>query len=974
MVILQINGKDVKAKEGVSVLSILRENGIYIPAICFNESLGPLQTCDTCVVEIDGKLARACSSIVKEGMKVLTNSDRVLEAREKAMNGLLRNHLLYCTICDNNYDCELHEAVVRLGIRKQQFKQKPYEVDDSNPFYIYDPDQCLLIGRCVEACQDLVVNEVIKIDWNLNPPRVVWSDGKKINESACVSCGTCVTACPVNALMEKTILGKGGLFTGIPLEKKKKLAMQLAGNEKDISLPMALSEVDRALRNGLIKRTKTVCPFCGVGCSYEVWTRGREILKIEPKPESPANGIATCIKGKFGWEFINNPKRLKHPLVRDNNGFKQVTWKEAISIISTKLKEIREKYGPDSIGIIASCTDTNEEAYLTQKLARQVIGTNNVDNCARYCQSPATVGLTRTVGYGADSGSFKDIESADLVIIFGSNTAEAHPVAAGRIKRAKKFNGQKLIVVDVKKHEMAERADLFISPNPGTDLVLIKGVEKYIIDQGWEDKDFISKRTNNFEKFKESLNDINLDYVEKVTGVKKEDIIKMAEMIHSANKVVALWGMGITQHQTGSETSTEICNLLLLTGNFGRPGTGGYPMRGHANVQGVSDFGALPNFLPGYISLNDAKGREIFEKAWKCKINEKPGLTSTEMVEEALKGNLKAMIIIGEDKVLAEADSERVIEALKKLELVVVVDLFMTRTAELAHVVLPAAASIEKEGTFVNTERRIQRLYKAFSPPGEAKSDFEIIMMIANSLGAGWNYSSPEDVMKEVSSLVPEFAGITYSRLEGFNSLQWPVSPDGKGTETLYLEKFHKPDGKAYFWPTHYIQPIPTTEQFDVYLDNGRMLEQFHWTNITGKTKGIVYKLPKPYLEVSREVAEKYGIKTGDKVMIYSRNGEKLKAEVMVTDRLKGMRAFLSLHDNKEITINTLTNNVLDPASKTPDYKETPIRIELLESCTTCEPPLPKWNPRYVKKTPQIGVNHKERWKRMGTVIEDEKD
>ncbi|MCY0860553.1 MAG: formate dehydrogenase subunit alpha [Sulfolobaceae archaeon] len=971
MVRIIIDGAEIEVEEGRPLIKVLREKGIYVPAVCYNERLGPIKTCDTCVVEVNGKLARACSTLTKDGMVIRINEERVLKAREEAMNKLLENHLLYCTICDNNYDCELHEAVVKTGIRAQKFRPKGYEVDDSNPFYIYDPDQCILCGRCVEACQDVVVNEVIRIDWNLNPPRVVWSNGKRIDESSCVSCGTCVTVCPVNALMEKTLLGKGGLFTGIPLEKKKKLAYQLLEKEKDFSALLRLSDIESYLRKALIKRTKTVCPYCGVGCSYEVWTRGREILKIEPKPESPANGIATCIKGKFGWGFVNSPDRLKKPSIRDENGeFREVSWDEAILFIAKKLREIREKYGPDSIGVIASCTSTNEEAYLVQKFARQVIGTNNVDNCARYCQAPATVGLIRTVGYGADSGSFRDIESADLVIIIGSNTSEAHPVLAGKIKREKKLRGQKLIVIDAKKTDIAQWADIFVSPKVGTDLVLLKGIEKYILDNGWEDNEFIQKRTNNFEEFKKSLEGYDLEYVEKVTGVSKEEIIKIAKMIHESKRVVALWGMGVTQHQSGSETSTEICNLLLLTGNFGRPGTGGYPLRGHANVQGVSDFGALPSYLPGYYPMSNKEVRKKFEKAWNCKISDKPGLTSTEMVEEALKGNLKAMIIFGEDKVHADADSEKVKEALKKLELLVVVELFMTDTAKLAHVVLPTAASIEKEGTYVNTERRIQRLYKAFDPPGEAKSDFEIIQMLARAMGYNWYYTSPEDVIKEVRELVPEFEGLDYSLLEGFNSVQWPVLKGGKGTETLYLDRFNKPDGRAVFWPTKFIPPVDTNEQYDVILINGRMLEHFHWTNMTAKTQGIVYKLPKAYVEVSKDVAEKYGLKTGDKVMVYSRNGERIKADVMVSERLSGMRAFLAIHDNKETTVNTLTVQLLDPTSKTPDYKELPVRFEKIESCVTCEPPLPRWNPRNAERTPQIGVKAEERWRKLGTVVE----
>jgi len=964
MVKVIIDNVPIEAVDNSLLIDVILSNSIYIPHICYYRPLPPLRTCDLCVVEVNGKLVRACETKVNEGTVVNTKSAMAKEARSKALSAILRNHMLYCSLCDNNLGCELHEITEREGVKSQDFVEKPYEVDDSNPFYVYDPKQCILCGRCVEACQDVVVNEVIRIAWELNPPRVVWSGGENIDNSSCVSCGTCVTVCPVNALMEKTILGEAGLFTNLSKEAKTKLIESGKKIFRNIEPLLLLSDMESKLRERYIKRVKTVCPYCGVGCSFEMWVKGRKILKVEPKPESPANGIATCIKGKFSWSFVNNEKRLTKPLERTENGFREVSWDYAISTIARKLKEIKDKYGPEAIGFIASCTGTNEEAYLLQKLARQVIGTNNVDNCARYCQAPATTGLIRTVGFGADSGSMEDIENADLVIIIGSNTAEAHPVLAGKVKRAKKLRGQKLIVIDAKRHEMADRADIFISPNPGTDLVLLNGIAKYIIDMGWEDRGFIEKRTEGFEEYKKSLEPYNLEYVEKVTGVKKEDVIRVAEMIHSAKSVVTLWAMGVTQHQDGSETSTAICNLLLLTGNFGRPNTGGYPLRGHANVQGVSDFGALPNYLPGYQDVTDPEIRRKFEEAWNCKLPNSKGLTNTEMIDAALEGKLKALIIFGEDKVMADANQRKVKEALSNLDLLVVSDMFMTETAKLAHFVLPASASVEKEGTFVNTERRIQRLYKVMEPLGESKPDFETMILLANQLGANWNYKHPSEVMEEIRKIVPIFAGVTYERLQGFKSLQWPVREDGKDTKFLYAERFEKPNGKAKFWPTKFIKPIETNENFDVYLINGRVLEHFHWANMTGKSEGIIYKFPEAFLEISKEVAIEKGLNDGDEVEVRSSNGEMVKLKVMVSERLKGKRAFLALHSPPDRAVNKLTLDVRDPTSKTPAYKELPVSIEKIVSCTTCEKPLPINNPRFHKKSPQVGVKVEEKWKR----------
>jgi len=947
-----------------TVLDFLVRNGFYIPHICYTPGLGVLKTCETCIVEVDGHLVRACSTKLRDGMRIGLNTPRALEARRRAVERILMDHNLVCTICDKNDYCDLHTAVLRLGIKGQRYRPKPYPIDDSNPFYIYDPNQCILCGRCVEACQDLVVNEVIRIDWNLNPPRVVWGDGKTINESSCVSCGTCVNVCPVNALMEKTFIGRAGYFTGISGKKREGLVKVIKEIE-DIpgifDAVMAMSEVDAKLRSTLVKRTKTVCMFCGVGCSFEVWTRGREILKIQPSPEAPANGLATCIKGKFGWGFINDPMRLTKPLIRHGDGFREASWEEAIDFIARKLKEIRDKYGPDSIGLIANCTGSNEEAYLVQKLARAVIGTNNVDNCARYCQAPATEGLFRTVGIGADSGTMEDIYNSDLVIIVGSNTAEAHPVLAGKVKRAKKLRGQKLIVIDVRRHEMADWADLFIRIKPGTDVVLLNAVAKYLIDMGWIDREFIEKRTVGFEEYRRSLEHYDLEYAEKITGVPKDVMVKMAEMIHEAKGVSILFGMGVTQHQSGSETATAISNLLLLTGNYGKPNCGAYPLRGHANVQGASDFGALPRFLPGYERVDDEEVRERYEKAWGVKLPTTRGLTSTEMVDAALEGKLKAMIIFGEDKVLADSNRAKTTEALKRLELLVVVELFMTQTARLAHVVLPAAATLERDGTFVNTERRIQRFYKALDPPGECRPEWMIIQDIANALGANWNYKHPSEIMDEVARVCPVFAGVNYERLEGYRSLLWPVSKDGEGTPYLYKDRFNFPDGKARFHVAKYIEPLDMDEEYDAYLINGRMLEHFHWGNITRRTKGINEKVPQVFVEVSRELAMERELRDGDLVRITSRVGS-IKARVLVTDRVLGRYCFLSLHDNQEAAVNTLTTDMRDPSTKTPAYKELPVRIEKIERGYSS--PLPWTNPRYHKRIPQVGVRVEEKWRR----------
>ncbi len=964
MVRVELEGQWRDARDGLSTLEFLRLEGRAVPSLCYHPKLGPLQTCDCCLVRVDGRIVRACATPLHDGAKIDAAGPEVLAAQRAALDRVLENHELACTICDrNNGDCELHNTALRMGVRAQSYRPKPYPIDDSNPFYVYNPGQCILCGRCVEACQDLVVNEVLHIDWNLTPPRVVWDHGVPIDRSSCVSCGTCSTVCPVDAMMEVTMRGHAAHFSNVAPATRERLVTWSKSAAPDLGPLWLTSEIEAAARHGSIRRTKTVCTFCGVGCSFEVWTKGREILKVLPQPESPANGVMSCVKGKFGYDFVNSPQRLTEPLLRDGDRFREAGWDEALAQVAERLREIRAKFGPDAIGVIATCTGTDEEGYLTQKLARSVIGTNNVDNCARYCQAPATTGLFRTVGIGADPGTMADMESADLVMTIGSNAAEAHPVLAGRVKRAQKLRGLKLLVVDPRRHELAERADLFLSPRAGTDLVLLNAVSRYLIDQGWEDRAFIEGRTTGFETFRRSLDRYTLEYAEEVTGVPRSELVRMAEMFHEAKSACILWAMGVTQHQNGSDTSTAICNLLLVTGNFGRPGTGGYPLRGHCNVQGVSDFGCLPAYLPGYQKVDDPEVRARFEAEWGTPVPTRKGLTSTEMIDAILDGRLHALYILGEDKVLADADEAKVARALERLDLLVVQDLFLTRTAEFADVVLPVAASLEKEGTFVSTERRLQRLYRALEPLGHARTDGEIVTEIARRMGADWHYSGPDEVLAEVARVTPTFAGASFERLEGFRSLLWPIRSDGTDTPVLHTERFNFPDGKARFFPVDYAPPADVAPEFDLTLDNGRLLEHFHWGNMTYEDPGIVHKVPGTFVEVPTALASARGLREGDRVRLVSPTGA-AKARVHITDRVQGTTLFLTLHDRGEAAVNRLTSDVRDAPTTTPDYKGTRVRIERIEDEGPLESPVPPENPRGKPRLAQIGVRVDAKWAR----------
>ncbi|MCY8318917.1 formate dehydrogenase subunit alpha [Bacillus vallismortis] len=968
---VRVDGTEIQARAGATILDILNEHKIEYPQICHVPEVDPIQTCDTCIVEANGKLVRSCSTIAENGMSIDLSGNRVKEAQTEAMDRLLENHLLYCTVCDNNNgNCTLHNTAEMMGIEHQKYPYTPKEdpscaVDMSHPFYRYDPNQCIACGQCVEVCQNLQVNETLSIDWERERPRVIWDEGVSINESSCVSCGQCVTVCPCNALMEKSMLGQAGFMTGIKEDVMEPMIDLVKNVEPDYGSIFAISEVEAAMRETRTKKTKTVCTFCGVGCSFEVWTKGRDILKIQPVSDAPVNAISTCVKGKFGWDFVNSEERITKPLIRKNGAFVESSWEEALDLVASRLGSIKEQYGKGSVGFISSSKITNEENYAIQKLARQVFETNDVDNCSRYCQSPATDGLFRTVGMGGDAGTIKDIAKAGLVIIVGANPAEGHPVLATRVKRAHKLHGQKLIVADLRKNEMAERSDLFISPKQGTDQVWLMAVTKYMIDQGWHDQAFIDENVNYFEDYKETLNTYTLDYAERITGLSKENIIRIAEMIRDADGTCVLWGMGVTQNTGGSDTSAAISNLLLATGNYRRPGAGAYPLRGHNNVQGACDMGTLPGWLPGYQHITDDNARAKFEEAYGVEIDGKPGLDNIQMLHSIEEGKMKAMYLVGEDMALVDSNANHVHEILSSLDFFVVQDIFLSRTAQYADVVLPATPSLEKDGTFTNTERRVQRLYQALPTLGDAKPDWWIIQEVANRLGANWNYSHPSDIFSEMASLSPLFSKASYEVLEGWNSFLWG-SFSGESTPLLYEDGFHFPDKKARFALSDWTEPAAFPEEYDLHINNGRMLEHFHEGNMTNKSKGIQAKVPNVFVEISPELAQERGVCDGSLVRLVSPFGA-VKLNALITDRVRKNELYLPMNStDKESAINFLTGPAADKRTNTPAYKQTKVRMEVLGGCETA--PLPKTNPRNKKRHPQNGVEAERKWNRPGYV------
>ncbi|MGC8992003.1 MAG: formate dehydrogenase subunit alpha [Thermoplasmata archaeon] len=667
---------------------------------------------------------------------------------------------------------------------------------------------------------------------------------------------------------------------------------------------------------------KTVCPYCGVGCNIYVETNFKDIKNVIPSKREDINYGTLCIKGWKGLRYVKSNERLKRPLLKDERGnFKEIDWETAINLTSSRLLEISEKYGPDALAFQASAKCTNEDNYLMQKLARQVFHTNNVDHCARSCHASTIEGLVTSFGSGAMTTSIRDIDNAELYFVIGSNTTEQHPIIGSRIIK-NKYKGKILIVADPRKIKLADIADIYMRHYPGTDLALLNSMAYVIISKDLYDKEFVEKRTENFEEYKKVIENYDPDIASRITGVDPEYIEKAA-ILYATKRSIIFYAMGITQHVQGTENVQAIANLALLTGNVGKRGTGVAPLRGHNNVQGSSDMGALCDFLPGYRRVYDDEGRRIFEEAWNCKLPSKPGLSLTEMFEYALEGKIKAMYIMGENPVLSEPETDKIMEALEKLEFLVVQDIFMTETAEFADVVLPSYSFAEKTGTFTNTERRIQLIKPFLNPPGESKSDWEIIQMIANAAGYSWNYLTSEDIMNEISRLVPQYSSITYNCLEETGGLQWPVK-NCQGTEILHTEKFTRGLGK--FLPSEWKRPLEFWDsQYPFILTTGRVYYQFHTGVMTRKVYLLEREEPEPYVEINTDDAKVLGIKNNEKILVETRHG-KLCVKARVTENVPKGILFMPFH-YVEAPANVLTNSNLDPKARIPELKVTGARV-----------------------------------------------
>jgi formate dehydrogenase (NADP+) alpha subunit len=898
-----IDGKKIEVRKGTTVLEAARKAGIYVPTLCDDEDLKPYGACCMCVVEIEGMrgLPTSCTTPATDGMVVHTDSTLANQSRMMTMQLILANHPAECLTCSKNQNCDLQKLARYLGVEQADFEKmrkrtKLMPVDNSHPAYTRDMNKCILCGKCWRACHEIAGADAIDIAYRGDSATVCGHGDKPIVDSECEACGECLERCPTGALMPSNTI-------------------------------MPTREV------------KTICPYCGVGCSIYLGIRAGKIVRVRGDQDSPVNKGGLCIKGRFGFDFVNHPDRLTKPLIRkEGKGkdissggnwkdlFQEATWEEAISAAAKGLQNARAKHGADSLGIISSAKFTNEENYLVQKFARAVIGTNNVDHCARLCHASTVAAASLCFGDGAMSNSISDFTLADTLFVIGSNTTECHPIIGRYIRQAVRSGKTRLILADPRTINLAKIADIHIKQQPGTDVALLNAMMHVIIKENLQNKEFIQTRTMGYAEVAKTVEKYTPEMAETITGVPKDEIIRVARLFATGGKAAILYGMGITQHTTGMDNVKSIANLLMITGNIGTEGTGFSPLRGQNNVQGACDMGALPNVLPGYQKVIDAEVRQKFEKAWNCTIKDKPGLPMTEMMNSAYKGDLKAIYLVGENPLLSEPDTNHTRHAMEKLDFLVVQDIFPTETAVMADVILPAAAFAEKDGTYANTERRVQKVNKATEPPGDSKPDWEITSLLATKMGYSFSYNNVEEINSEMRSLTPIYAGITMDRLNVCYGLQWPCrTEEDPGTPVLHKGTFTCGLGKLF--PVEYKEAAEAVStRFPLILTTGRILEHWHTGSMSRRAKVLNELYPGGAIDIHPDDAAKLGIINGDIMLVESERG-KIKLPVNITEKASPGIAFLAFHWT-EAPANMLTNNALDPVAKIPEFKVSAIKAE----------------------------------------------
>ena len=897
---LTINGREVQTPDGSSVLDAINASGTYISQLCKDPDMKAIGACRTCLVEIDGVrgFPASCGVPAANGMRVSTESSQALEIRR----GVLQ--LTQAMVAQNGNDSgrrrELDTALKHYGIGRPRWRGREREpIDTSNPVFNIAMDDCILCGRCAQACQDghQFIGAIDFLGAGTGSRIGTFMD-RPLVDSVCTTCGQCLSVCPTGAI--------------------------------DVKTPTS----------NVVRTVSTICPYCGVGCGIKAQVDESErIMGMLDDPDNLSSVGMLCVKGRFGYTFVHHRDRLTTPLIRKNGELAAASWDEALDYVADRLS----RYNGSEFATLASAKATNEDGYIQQKFARLLMKSNNIDHCTRLCHSPSVEAMLVALGSGATSNSYIDYEEAGCIVITGSDANSNHPVAASRMRRAVLERGAKLIVINPRRIEMCDFAELWLRPRPGTDVALYNGMAKVVMDEGLSDVDFIHNRTEQFDEWREVVDKYDLETVEKITGVSGSDIAEAARIYANPpfSGSCLVWGMGITQHTNGTANAHCLLNLAFVSGQLGRPGSGISPLRGQNNVQGCGDAGCIPNSLPGYQALTEDTALK-FSEAWGgAPINGVDGLVVTEMVEEALRGNIKAMYVTGENPLLSEPDLHHAEEAFKNLEFLVVQDIFMHETAEVADVVLPATTFAEKDGTFTNSERRVQRVRAVVDPVGGSRPDWEIICDLGRRLSAKrglgledeFDYRHPSEIWDEMAALTPIIAGISYERLDAEGGIQWPCpTPDHPGTRYLYENDF--PRGpRARFVPFEQgpaADEMPS-EHFPLILNTGRVLYHWHGGTITRRAEGLLARMPDLEIHMSAEDGERYGVEDGEWIRVRSRRGD-LEGRASYTEKMRAGEIFVPFVKLKDHAANFLTNSAFDPDSKIPEYKVCAVRIEKIDT------------------------------------------
>ncbi|MDP6799857.1 MAG: formate dehydrogenase subunit alpha [SAR202 cluster bacterium] len=898
---LSINGSKYSTADGSSVLDAINASGTYIPQLCKDPDMKPIGACRTCLVQIDGVrgFPASCSTPATAGMSIRTDMPELDSVRKGVLE--LTLGMLPDQGSDPSPDHRgLTIAAERYGVYGARWQGRTSEATDaSNPVFSIAMDACILCGRCAQACQDgHQFIGAIDVLGSGRATRIGTFMDRPLVDSACTTCGSCVATCPTGAIQ--------------------------------VTTP----------RPSPVRTVTTVCPFCGVGCGIKARVDSNDrIFEVLDDPDNRSSLGMLCVKGRFGFSFVNHEDRIKTPLVRKKGELTPVSWDEALDYVADRLAS----YRGDKFGTLCSAKATNEDGYVQQKFVRLIMKSNNIDHCTRLCHSPSVEAMLAALGSGATSNSYIDYEEAGCLVIVGSDANSNHPVAAARMRRAVVERGAKLIVINPRRIDMCDIADLWLRPKPGTDVALFNGIAQVILDEGMFDWRFVENRTEGFDDWRRVVRKYTPEYTEQLTGVPAVDIVQAARMYARPpfSGSCLIWGMGITQHTNGTANAHGLVNLALVAGQLGKPGSGISPLRGQNNVQGCGDAGCLPNAFPGYQTIDDASVRK-FVSAWSNHdLPAKPGLVITDMVEAMSQGRIKAMYVTGENPLLSEPDLRHAEEAFRNLEFLVVEDIFLHETAQIADVVLPATSFAEKDGTFTNSERRVQRVRKVIDPVGESRPDWRIVSELARcvsrkldlDLEAEFDYDHPSQIFDEMAGLAPMIAGISYDRLDDEGGIQWPcLTPDHPGTRYLYEHDFPRgPRAKFVAFEQGPAADEMPSKRFPLILNTGRILYHWHGGTITRRVPNLMARTPDLQIAMSAEDGARHGVGDGDWIRVRSRRGD-LEGRAMYTEKQRPGEIFVPFAKLKDHAANFLTNAAFDPDSRIPEYKVCAVRIDKIET------------------------------------------